>query len=195
MKEKIICCPHCGKDINLNEPRDAKKNVSYPTEEFIRVIDAWGKFFPGKAQPRPDTLIHRNKFATRWREKFFRENWYKAMERASKSTFLQSSGFFSFQWFLGKTKKHGLHVEKILTGAYDDLKSRNNGYAISNEAEKEWRVIEQWIKAWGSRREPNLQLRAKTAISLIGGYKSLCLMESQYAKKAFVQSYREAASR
>ena len=86
---------------------------------YKEMLDAWSELFPEKPQPRSNTESLRLKVTTRIKSPAFLEKWHAAMERASKSTFCQGSGWFDFGWFV----QNDTNYEKCLNGKYDDKKS------------------------------------------------------------------------
>jgi len=174
--------------------RTSIKRAVFPTKEYIDFLNAWKKFFPRKSQPRPGTSRYRNQFHTRWKDKHFRENWYRALERGSKSTFLQGTGWqgFCVQWFLANET----NWQKVLDGNYDDQGNKNGtASALDGQAQAEWEALERWMFIHGSNKPPESLPRIQKAISLAGGYKRLCSMEITNGKIAFKRAYKEAASK
>jgi hypothetical protein len=79
----------------------------------------WAALFPDKPQPRVDNKGLQGKVRTRIKVEHFRQNWRLAMQRASKSKFLNEGGFFDFTWFV----KNPDNYEKCLNGNYDNRAS------------------------------------------------------------------------
>ena len=110
---KVIILPNELDDvlpiININI--NIKEQVKNFTEE-------WSKHFPNKSQPRPKTIT--NKLKIRLKDKYFCDNWKKALSIASGSDYLNNGGFFTALWFL----KNEENWEKCLDGNYQN--NRNN---------------------------------------------------------------------
>jgi hypothetical protein len=83
---------------------------------YCKMLVAWKYYFPDKPQPRHSTLSIRRKVNGRFRSQHFRDNWLSAIKQAGKSTFLQGSSWFDFEWFV----KNDEHYERCLNGKYDD---------------------------------------------------------------------------
>ena len=133
--------PISGNDIDEEGPISGndttkEKEIRSPTLPFLEIasekkeppiewdilLEKWAKYFPEKPQPRATNRTLRKKLATRTRDSEFVDGWERALSRASKSSFLHSSGFFTLDWFL----KNDDHWTRCLNGNYDD-----NGTASS----------------------------------------------------------------
>lgn len=88
---------------------------------YQNVRDVWIELFPDKRTPRPTNKTLRGKVVTRMKDAHFREHWHDALIRASKSTFIDQSGWFDLDWFL----KNDSNYEKCLNGKYDNTNGRD----------------------------------------------------------------------
>jgi len=97
------------------EPSDESSGISGgpapPIDEPF--LEAWGKYFPNKSQPRPKT--YEKKIRARLRNPDFKKRWREAMEKASRSSYLQNEGWFQFRYFVKNDEK----FQMILDGAFD----------------------------------------------------------------------------
>ena len=91
--------------------------VNMAESEIDSFLKHWETLFPDKAQPRRKTIT--DKFKTRIKEKYFYDNWLKALGRAAKSNYLKDESWFTALWFL----KNDENWEKCLDGNYDGSKS------------------------------------------------------------------------
>ena len=87
---------------------------------YNAILKAWELYFPNKPQPRPNTKSYKAKVATRIRDKHFVDNWYSALQKASKNPYLQKVSWFTFGFFI----KNELNYRKALHGDYDWLHSK-----------------------------------------------------------------------
>ena len=86
-------CPECGSDKVVSE--DKKERCAYC---YLRA--GWAYFFPDKPQPKLSTDRYRTHSGKRWTSAHFRENWYAALEAASKSPSCNESSWFTFEFFV-----------------------------------------------------------------------------------------------
>ena len=97
---------------------ESPKQIQVAPPPYNLIASQYVAAFGGKANLN-DT--RRSAMRTRWREKFWRENWQAALERGSQSSFLRGGGAsgwkIDFDFFLKPNS-----VLKILEGAYDDGK-------------------------------------------------------------------------
>lgn len=89
---------------------------------YSEMRQEWAALFPGKPQPRADNKGLMGKVQTRLRVEHFAQNWRSAMQRATKSKFLNDGGFFDFAWFV----KNDENYEKCLNGNYDNSANQLN---------------------------------------------------------------------
>ena len=84
------------------------------SDELLSFLKHWKTLFPDKPQPRKKTISKR--FKTRIKEKYFYDNWLKALGVAAESRLCKDSGWFTALWFL----KNDTNWEKCLDGNYAD---------------------------------------------------------------------------
>ena len=100
---------------------------------YNAILKAWELYFPNKPQPRPNTKSYKAKVATRIRDQHFVDNWYSALQKASKNPYLQKVSWFTFGFFI----KNELNYRKALHGDYDWLHSKKlEGSERDPEAER-----------------------------------------------------------
>ncbi len=141
--------PSNSKGSNKGHNKDANKvseKVKTPTSNshntshnntfntiYNAILKAWELYFPNKPQPRPNTKSYKAKVATRIRDKHFVDNWYSALQKASKNPYLQKVSWFTFGFFI----KNELNYRKALHGNYDWLHSKKlEGSERDPEAER-----------------------------------------------------------
>ena len=116
------CKTGSSTDVEVDSVTDAElDSISSPqtpraSADYLIIRQFWIEQFPDKPKPREGNTTLRGKASTRMRSEHFRENWELALIRASKSTFLAESGWFTLGWFL----KNDDHYEKCLNGNYDN---------------------------------------------------------------------------
>jgi hypothetical protein len=96
-------CPECGSDKVVSE--DKKGRCAYC---YLRA--GWAYFFPEKSQPKLSTDRYRTHSGKRWKSAHFRDNWYAALETASKSPTCNQSSWFTFEFFV----KNDVNYTKML---------------------------------------------------------------------------------
>lgn len=111
------------------KPAAPKPSVNHQSfnHQLTIMVEYWHSAFPHKRKPRIKTKSTRVKVKTRLKEKYFVDNWKLSLERASKSTFLQGSSWFTFGWFV----KNQDNYLKMLDGNYDD--NNHRGPANQNQ--------------------------------------------------------------
>ena len=92
-------------------------NINIIIKEEVKLFtEEWSKHFPDKSQPRPKTII--DKLKTRLKDKYFKDNWVRALSIASESDLLHNKGWFDAGWFL----KNEENWEKCLNDKYKNDK-------------------------------------------------------------------------
>ena len=107
-------------DTSSDMEDSAPNNGAGTSADYQEIRQAWIDLFPEKPQPRPTNKTLQGKVKTRMKSSHFRDNWRPALERAAKSSFLDSGGWFDLAWFL----KNDDNYEKCLNGNYDDGPAR-----------------------------------------------------------------------
>ena len=101
--------------------RQPKKHILKDSvDNQSSILGMWATLFPNKRQPKPTTL--KSKIIVRFRSPLFRENWQRAMTKASESSHLQSEGWFQFEYFI----RNDDNYQKILDGAFDSFDKQIN---------------------------------------------------------------------
>ena len=111
---------------------------SQASADYQEIRQAWITLFPDKPKPRTDNQTLQAKVKTRLKSKHFRDNWRAGLERASRSSFLLSEGFFDLGWYL----KNDNNWEKCFNGNYDNR-------APPKKAEQEpgfYQGIKEWYE-------------------------------------------------
>lgn len=115
-----------GKKVPVGGYESPLNNIfNKQVKEVKNIISTWSNLFPNKRRSKPATL--KAKTQTRLKNPEFVENWKASMVKASKSSHLQSAGWFSFAWFV----KNDENFQKILDGVFDGFgkqKFKQNGH-------------------------------------------------------------------
>ena len=106
--------------VKESSKKENNKSNNKPNTIYNAIIKAWELYFPNKPQPRPNTKSYKAKVATRIRDQHFVDNWYSALQKASKNPYLQKVSWFTFGFFI----KNELNYRKALHGDYDWLHSK-----------------------------------------------------------------------
>ena len=91
------------------------------------ILEAWGRLFPDKPQPRPAT--YRSKINTRLKSGHFREHWLVAMERAAESSTCQNESWFHFEFFIRNDENYVKCYNRWM--AWMDKKLNQNGHSTN----------------------------------------------------------------
>ncbi len=119
--------------VEESSKKENNKSNNKPNTIYNAIIKAWELYFPNKPQPRPNTKSYKAKVATRIRDQHFVDNWYSALQKASKNPYLQKVSWFTFGFFI----KNELNYRKALHGDYDWLHSKKlEGSERDPEAER-----------------------------------------------------------
>lgn len=126
-------------DVDVNEDIDIDVDESHPSPnaDYQAIRKRWIELFPDKPTPRKSNRTLTRKTKTRMKSPDFRDNWEDALERASKSSFLQRESWFYLDWFL----KNDDNWHKCLIGKYDDSDNDN-----SKTTKDKWREIDEWAE-------------------------------------------------
>jgi len=100
-------------DTDIDKKRKDKEKIN---TFFLELKAEWLRLLPEKTQPRTLGGKNTGHLKARMNDKYFIENWKDALDRASRSTFLNASGFFTFWWFITNDE----NWQKCLDGNYDD---------------------------------------------------------------------------
>ena len=93
--------------------KDTVKDIYTP--EWKIFIEKWARHLPNTPKVMEHGMVNKRKFETRIKEKYFRENYEKALERVSQGYAVDQS-WFDGEWFL----KNDNNWVKCLNGKYDN---------------------------------------------------------------------------
>ncbi len=98
------------------------EKVAGASSDYQELRETWKKYFPNKPQPRTGNKTLAGKAKTRMKSSHFRDSWREALYKASGSSLLNKSSWFTLGWFL----KNDDNYEKCLNGNYVDSPGQNN---------------------------------------------------------------------
>ena len=100
-------------------PPDSLTNTSITLKD---IVELWVELFPSKPKPSNKTKSYMAKARVRLAEPEFLAGWENALIRAATNKFLQSSNWFTLEFFL----RNDLNWQKLRDGVFD-FKDRSNG--------------------------------------------------------------------
>ena len=101
--------------------------LSSASADYQAIRMLWLELFPDKPKPRASNKVLIGKAKTRMGDSAFSEQWEAALQRAARSKFCRTEGWFDLPWFL----ENDNNWEKCLNGKYDD-----KGVAVPEERAK-----------------------------------------------------------
>jgi hypothetical protein len=104
-----------------------------PDTAVTDVLEAWGRLFPDKPQPRPAT--YRAKIKTRLKSEHFRENWLVAMECAAESPSCQAESWFHFEFFIRNDENYVKCLDRWMAWKDKTIKPQVNSKILDATAE------------------------------------------------------------
>ena len=132
------------------EQEQEKETLSSASADYHAIRQRWIELFPDKPVPRENNTTLSGKVRTRMGCPHFKEHWEAALQRASRSKFIHSGGWFDLSWFL----KNGDNWEKCFNGNYDD---KGNG---GNNAKRDDRRPAPLTATERGKREAEAEQRA-----------------------------------